>query len=326
MRILITGLSGFAGKHLIEFLAGTGKHEFLGLDLNCSAGDLVIGDSKLIEEKADLLDRSKVEKIISDFKPQQIYHLAAQSSVSRSWKDPIGTFSINVLGGINILDSVRSAVPDAGILIICTAEEYGEIEDGRAIKETDKIHPNNPYAISKSAMDFTSMVYHKAYNLNIMVSRSFNHIGPGQSEGFVCSDFARQIALIEAGEQEPEILVGNLDSRRDFLDVRDVIRAYWHIMNKGKPGQVYNVCSGKPVKISKLLEILLSFSKISGIKVKRDNDKFRPIDIGTIFGDNSRLVSDTDWKVIYSLEQSLGDALDWWRKKVTGLSGEKTGR
>ncbi|MCK5566644.1 MAG: GDP-mannose 4,6-dehydratase, partial [Actinomycetia bacterium] len=125
MRILITGLSGFAGKHLVEFLSGTGKHEFLGLDLNCSAGDLEIGDSKLKEEKADLLDRNKVEKIISDFKPQQIYHLAAQSSVSRSWKDPIGTFSINVLGGINILDSVRSSVPEARVLIICTAEEYG---------------------------------------------------------------------------------------------------------------------------------------------------------------------------------------------------------
>ena len=324
MRILITGLSGFAGKHLMEFLAGTGKHEFLGLDLKCSAGDLEIRGSSLIEEKADLLDHGKVEKIIFGFKPQQIYHLAAQSSVSHSWKDPVGTFSINVLGGINILDSARSSAPDARILIICTAEEYGEIEDGRAIKETDKICPNNPYAISKSAMDFTSMVYHKAYDLNIMVTRSFNHIGPGQSEGFVCSDFARQIALIEAGEQEPEILVGNLDSRRDFLDVRDVISAYWHIMNKGKPGQVYNVCSGKPVKISKLLEILLSLSKISGIKVKRDNDKFRPIDIGTIFGDNTRLVSDTDWKAIYSLEQSLRDALYYWRIRVTDPSWKKT--
>lgn len=317
MRILITGLSGFAGKHLIEFLAGTGKHEFLGLDLKCSAGDLEIGDCKLVEEKADLLDRDKVKKIISGFKPQQIYHLAAQSSVSHSWKDPIGTFSINVLGGINILDGMRSSVPDARVLIICTAEEYGEIEDGKAIKETDKIYPNNPYAISKSAMDFTSMVYHKAYDLNIMVSRSFNHIGPGQSEGFVCSDFARQIALIEAGEQEPEIMVGNLDSRRDFLDVKDVIRAYWHIMNKGKPGQVYNVCSGKPVKILKLLEILLSLSKVNGIGIKKDKSKFRPIDIGTIFGDNSRLVGDTDWKVIYSLDKSLNDTLDYWRKKVT---------
>jgi len=324
LRILITGLSGFAGKHLIEFLAGTGRHEFLGLDLNCSAGDLEIGDSGLKEEKADLLDLSKVEKIISDFKPQQIYHLAAQSSVSRSWKDPIGTFSTNVLGGINILDSVRSSVSGARTLIVCTAEEYGEIEGGMAIKETDKIYPNNPYAISKSAMDFTAMVYHRAYNLNIMVSRSFNHIGPGQSEGFVCSDFARQIALIEAGEQEPEILVGNLDSRRDFLDVRDVVRAYWHIMDKGRPGQAYNVCSGKPVRISKLLEMLLSLSKISGIKVKRDDDKFRPIDIGTIFGDNARLVSDTEWKAIYSLERSLGDALDWWRERVADLLEKKT--
>lgn len=324
MRILITGLSGFAGRHLIEFLASGGTHEFLGIDLACSAGNMEIGDSKLIEEKADLLDRSKVERIISDFKPQQIYHLAAQSSVSRSWRDPINTFGINVFGGINILESARSSAPDARILVICTAEEYGEIEDGRAIKETDKIYPENPYAISKSAMDFTSMVYHRAYGLNIMVSRSFNHIGPGQSEGFVCSDFARQIALIEAGKQEPEVMVGNLDSGRDFLDVRDVARAYWHIMNKGRAGQAYNVCSGRPVRISRLLEILLSLSRVSGIKIKKDMDKFRPIDIQTVFGDNTRLVSGTGWKAEYSLERSLKDALDWWRVKVAGPSRSKS--
>ncbi|MCJ7665868.1 MAG: GDP-mannose 4,6-dehydratase [Actinobacteria bacterium] len=326
MRILITGLSGFAGRHLIEFLASGGEHEFLGIDLACGAGSLEIGDCKLIEEKADLLDRNKVESIISEFKPQQIYHLAAQSSVSRSWKDPINTFSINVFGGINILESARSSVPDARIIVICTAEEYGELEDGRAIKETDKIYPENPYAISKSAMDFTSMVYHRAYGMNIMVSRSFNHIGPGQSEGFVCSDFARQIALIEAGRQEPEIMVGNLDSSRDFLDVRDVTRAYWHIMERGRPGQAYNVCSGSSVKISRLLEILLSLSKVSGIGVKKDMDKFRPIDIKTVFGDNARLVSDTGWKAEYSLEKSLEDALDWWRMKVEDPSGSKSRR
>ncbi len=324
MRILITGLSGFAGRHLIEFLASGEIHEFLGIDLACSAGNLKIGDSKLIEEKADLLDRSKVEKIISEFKPQHIYHLAAQSSVSRSWKDPINTFGINVFGGINILESAKSSAPGARILVICTAEEYGEIEDGRAIKETDKIYPENPYAISKSAMDFTSMVYQRAYGLNIMVSRSFNHIGPGQSEGFVCSDFARQIALIEAGKQEPEVMVGNLDSERDFLDVRDVARAYWHIMNKGQAGQAYNVCSGKPVKISRLLEILLSLSRVSGIKVKKDMDKFRPIDIQTVFGDNTRLVSGTGWKAEYSLKRSLKDALDYWRAKVADPSVGKS--
>jgi len=324
LRVLITGLSGFAGKHLIEFLASGGTHEFLGIDLACSAGSLEIGDCKLTEEKADLLDRNKIEKIISEFKPEQIYHLAAQSSVSRSWKDPINTFSTNVFGGINILESAKSSVPDARILVICTAEEYGEIEDGRAIKETDKIHPENPYAISKSAMDFTSMVYHRAYGLNIMVSRSFNHIGPGQSEGFVCSDFARQIALIEAGKQEPEVMVGNLDSGRDFLDVRDVARAYWHIMNKGRAGQVYNVCSGKPVKISRLLEILLSLSRVSGIKVKKDMDKFRPIDIQTVFGDNTRLVSGTGWKAEYSLKRSLKDTLDYWRENVAGPPEDKS--
>ncbi len=316
MRILITGHSGFAGKHLIEYLSRGESHVFFGIDLKkCSTGP-DIGDSELIEQRADLTDRAAAGEIIRKFKPDQIYHLAAQSSVSRSWKDPIGTFRSNVFGGINLLESIKETNPGTGMLVICTAEEYGEIRDGRAIIESDKIYPENPYAVSKSAMDFISTMYHKAYSLNIMVARSFNHIGPGQSEGFVCSDFARQIALIEAGRQKPVISVGNLGSSRDFLDIRDAAKAYWHIMNRGKPGDVYNVCSGKAVRISALLDMLISLSTTGDIKVSIDKDKSRPIDIAEIFGDNSKLISATGWQPEYMLETSLGDSLDWWRKKI----------
>lgn len=323
MRILITGHSGFAGKHLIEYLSRDENHVFFGVDLKkCSTG-LDIGDSELSEQRADLTDRKAAGEIIRKFKPDQIYHLAAQSSVSRSWKDPVDTFRSNVFGGINLLESLRETSPGTDMLVICTAEEYGEIKDGRAIIESDKIYPENPYAVSKSAMDFISTMYHRAYGLNIMVARSFNHIGPGQSEGFVCSDFARQISLIEAGRQEPVISVGNLGSSRDFLDIRDAAKAYWHIMNRGKPGDVYNVCSGKAVKISALLDMLISLSSTGNIEVRVDKDKSRPIDIAEIFGDNSKLISATGWQPEYILEASLSDTLDWWREKIDTRKGNQ---
>ncbi len=321
MRILITGYSGFAGKHLIEYLSSDKNHVFFGVDLKKAITGPDIGDSELIEQRADLSDKKEAGKIIRKFKPDQIYHLAAQSSVSYSWKDPVGTFRSNVFGGINLLESIREASPGTGMLVICTAEEYGEIKDGRAIIESDKIYPENPYAVSKTAMDFISTIYHRAYGLNIMVARSFNHIGPGQSEGFVCSDFARQISLIEAGLQKPVIHVGNLGSSRDFLDVRDVTRAYWHIMNKGNPGDVYNVCSGRSVMISALLDMLISLSSEDNIEVRVDKNKSRPIDIAEIFGDNSKLVAATGWQPEYRLETSLSDTLDWWREKTNKRKG-----
>lgn len=321
MRILITGHSGFAGKHLIEYLSRDKSNVFFGVDLKKTSTRPNIGDSEFVEQKTDLSDKKEAGGIIRKFKPDQIYHLAAQSSVSYSWKDPVGTFRSNVFGGVNLLESIREISPGTSMLVICTAEEYGGKKDGRAIIESDRICPENPYAVSKTAMDFMSTIYHRAYGLNILVARSFNHIGPGQSEGFVCSDFARQISLIEEGLQKPVIHVGNLRSSRDFLDVRDVVRAYWHIMNKGKPGDVYNVCSGRPVMISVLLDMLISLSLEDKIEVRIDKDKSRPIDVAEIFGDNNKLVSATGWKPEYMLETSLSDALDWWREKINTRKG-----
>ena len=323
MRILITGFSGFAGKHLIEYLSLEGKHNFFGVDLHKCTKDLNIGDSKLSEEIADLTDSKEVNKLIKGCKPAHIYHLAAQSSVKRSWDDPISTFRTNVFSGTNLLESIRVYSPDTSMLVVCTAEAYGEKPEGSAIKETDRIYPENPYAVSKAAMDFTADIYYKAYGLKVMVARSFNHIGPGQSEGFVCSDFARQVALIEAGKQAPVIMVGNLDSSRDFLDVRDVAKAYCYIMNRGKPGEAYNVCSGKPVKVFTLLEMLISLSNRENIEVKLDKDKFRPIEIPTIFGDNTRLTTAIGWQQEYGLKDSLKDSLDWWREKINSEKGNE---
>lgn len=317
MRILITGIAGFAGRHLTAYLTTEDNHEILGIDLNFKNfnSDNYSGKIELLE--ADLTDRQRIFSIIKKFKPQQVYHLAAQSSVSYSWENPVETFRINVFGGINILEGLKNFCPCCKILMVCTAEEYGEIDnEDKAIDENFRIYPQNPYAISKSALDFFSSVYYGAYKLPVYISRSFNHIGPGQSERFVVSDFARQIALIENGSQHPVISAGNLQSQRDFLDVRDAVKAYNYIINKGSEGQVYNVCSGQKQKISDLLDILVSLSTRSDIKVKVDRSKLRAIDVKIMYGDNSKLKARTGWASEYSIKTSLKDTLNYWRQNA----------
>lgn len=317
MKVLITGAAGFVGKHLLGYLKKEGDHEILGIDLsfkNFGPGGS-LDNMEVLE--ADLTEKESVFNIIKEFKPNQVYHLAAQSSVSYSWENPVETFRINVFSGINIMEGLRLFCPSCRILVVCTAEEYGETNDvHEAIDENFKIYPQNPYAISKSAIDFFSSVYHNAYKLPVFISRSFNHIGPGQSEKFVCSDFARQIALIENGLKDPVINVGNLKSQRDFLDVRDAVSAYFHIVNRGKEGEIYNVCSGSKYKISNLLDMLVSLSTRQDIKVSIDRSKFRAIDVEAIYGNNSKLKDHTGWKSRYSIKMSLKDTLDYWRKNV----------
>jgi len=317
LRILVTGIAGFAGRHLTAYLAEKGNHEILGIDLNFKNFNSSGYFSKIKISETDLTDRESVLNIVKKFKPQQIYHLAAQSSVSYSWENPIETFRINVFGGINILEGLKLFCPGCRILMACTAEEYGEIDnEHKSIDENFKIYPQNPYAVSKAALDFFSSVYYSAYKIPVFISRSFNHIGPGQSEKFACSDFARQIALIESGRQDPVIRAGNLESQRDFMDVRDAVRAYYYIINNGNEGQIYNVCSGRKRKISDLLEILLSMAKRSDIKVKIDRSRFRAIDVRIFYGDNSKLKAHTGWSPGYSIRTSLKETLDYWRENV----------
>lgn len=317
MRILITGITGFVGRHLARYLIKEDKNEILGLGLRVKDFDIGSPSGQIEVLGVDIKDREDIENVIEKFKPQQIYHLAAQSSVSYSWENPIETFNINVFGGINILESLKKYCPTCKTLIVCTAEEYGESEiKDEAISEDFKIYPSNPYAISKSALDFFSTTYHRAYNLPIFVSRSFNHIGPGQSERFVCSDFAKQIAIMEKDRSSSTLKVGNIEAIRDFLDVRDVVKAYNYIVNRGKVGEVYNVCSGKKYKISELLKILISLSSRDDIRVEIDKNRFRPVDIDIMYGDNSKLRSHTGWEPEYKIETSLRDTLDYWRNIV----------
>jgi GDP-4-dehydro-6-deoxy-D-mannose reductase len=318
LKVLVTGIGGFVGRHLVSYLMGDEDCSITGVDRDFKNSDFTGSSFQKLELiEADLTNEDSVFDIIKKVKPDQIYHLAAQSSVSYSWEKPVETFRVNVFGGINILEGIRTFCPESRVIMVCTAEEYGEPEDGgKAIDEKHRIYPQNPYAISKSAMDFFSSVYYKAYRLPVFITRSFNHIGTGQSEKFVISDFARQIALIEQGDSLPEIKVGNIEVCRDFMDVRDVVKAYYYIINKGKPGEVYNVCSGEKKKVSSLLDILISMSRVKKIKVKTDRSKFRAIDVGIMYGDNSKLKAHTDWVPDYSIEQSLKDVLEYWREKV----------
>jgi GDP-4-dehydro-6-deoxy-D-mannose reductase len=355
LRTLITGACGFVGQHLLKLLidnkcgrandgsaAGRqdGQEHLLGLDLRQNeAGNISIfpGSTRVLTDtlksaaaqdkagfkfeylQADLTDRERVNEVISFFKPDRIYHLAGQASVKYSWANPVETFQTNVFGGIYLLEALKKYCPNCKMLIVCTAEEYGEAENGNteAIREGFNINPSNPYAISKASLDFFASTYQKVNNLNIYISRSFNHIGPGQSENFVTSDFARQIAEIEAGIRQPVMHVGNIDVYRDFLDVRDVVRAYECIIQKGRPGQAYNVCSGKKRKISEILDILIGLSTQKNISIKVDDIKLRPIDLKVIYGDNSKLKQETGWVPVIDIDRSLIDILNWWRERST---------
>ncbi|MDD3776874.1 MAG: GDP-mannose 4,6-dehydratase [Actinomycetota bacterium] len=310
MNIIITGAAGFVGRHLARLLLSR-NHSIVGIDINQDHG---LG---FPIQGVDLTKQQQVDQLIKQVKPEGIFHLAAQASVSYSWQNPVDTFRTNVFGGINLLDSVKKFSPGARVLMVCTAEEYGQPPCHQAIDEQFPLNPQNPYAISKAALDFFALTYSQAYQLQVLVTRSFNHIGPGQSDRFVCSDFARQIACIEQGCADPVIKVGNLEAYRDFLDVRDVAAAYSVILAQGRQGEPYNVCSGQKIKIAEILNILIGLSSArQDIKVEIDPNKFRPIDIPSIYGDNRKLKQDTGWQPQYDLITSLSDTLNWWREKV----------
>lgn len=354
MKTLITGVCGFVGQHLLKFLTdnkcrpessvcAAGRQDrpehIVGIDLKEKWDrriDIFAGSGPFFTDtvkspsvpqnensfkfeyiQADLTDKNRVDEVISFFKPDRIYHLAAQASVKYSWANPVETFQTNVFGGIYLLEALKIHCPDCKMLIACTAEEYGKVENGSSepIKEDFKIGPSNPYAISKAALDFFASVFQKINNLNIFISRSFNHIGPGQSDNFVAADFAKQIAEIEKGLRQPILYVGNIDVYRDFLDVRDVVRAYDCIVQKGGPGQAYNVCSGKKRKISEILDILIKLSSNKNISIKVDDTKLRPIDFNLIYGDNSKLRQETGWEPLIDIARSLNDILNWWRER-----------
>jgi len=273
-------------------------------------------DPRLRLRYADLRDPENVQALVGEVQPDYIFHLAAQSFVPTSFADPWDTLENNIRAELNLLEAVRRSGRTVGFLVIGSNEEYGAPEPEELPQtEENPLRPNNPYAVSKVAQDFLGLQYHLAYGLPVVRVRPFNHTGPGQSPRFVVPAFASQIARIEAGLQEPVMKVGNLDAARDFTDVRDIVRAYYLAATRGEPGEVYNLASGRPQSVRGLLEILLSYARVE-IKVERDPDRYRPVDVPVVYGSAEKFHRLTGWAPQIPFEQTLRDVLEYWREQV----------
>ncbi len=315
-RALITGITGFAGSHLAQLLLSRG-YEVWGTARPRSKTDHIENiRPKIHLEDADLVDSHSLYTIVNKIKPEYIFHLAAQSFVPTSWASPAATLQVNIIGSANLFEAVRQAGLNSVIQIACSSEEYGLVHsDELPITENNPLRPQSPYAVSKVAMDYLGYQYYCSYKMNIIRTRGFNHTGPRRGETFATSNFAKQIALIEKKKQEPVIYVGNIDASRDWTDVRDMVSGYLLAVQKGKPGEVYNICTGKGVVIKDMLQILLNLSEIK-VEIKPDANRMRPSDVPVLVGDNSKFVKQTGWKPKIPFEQTMADLLNYWRERV----------
>ena len=321
MKILITGITGFAGSHLADFII---KEKLGEIHAVRRWRSLTENIDHLIEKidlyECDLRDAFSVRDLIDRIRPDRIFHLAAQSFVPTSWTAPTESLSTNILGQLNIFEAVRKIGINPLIQIACSSEEYGMVyPDEIPIKETNPLRPLSPYAVSKVGQDMLGYQYFKSYGMKIIRTRGFNHTGPRRAPVFVCSDFAKQIVDIEFKKREPVMSVGNLDARRDFTDVRDTVVGYWLALEKGEPGEVYNICSGKDHRINDVLDKLFQLTDMD-IDVCQDPDKMRPSDVPILKGDNSKFTRKTGWKTTIPFEKTLEDLMDYWRRKNNSKS------
>jgi len=315
-KVLITGITGFAGSHLADYLLDLG-HEVYGIVRWRSRTDNIehIKD-KLKLVNADIKDGYSLQRVFGETKPGYCFHLASQSFVLESWNSPLETLSINVLGTCNILEAIRLKCPECITLIAGSSEEYGLVYDNELpIKEDNPLRPMSPYGVSKVATDKLGILYYMSYNLPVIVTRAFNHTGPRRGEVFVTSTFAKQIAEIENFKKPPVIKVGNLEAKRDWTDVRDVVKAYWLAITKGKYGEIYNICSGNAIRVADMLDILLNYSN-KCTTIEKDESRMRPSDVPLLVGDYSKFKNLTGWKPEIPFEKTLKDLLDYWREKV----------
>jgi GDP-4-dehydro-6-deoxy-D-mannose reductase len=317
-KILITGASGFVGGYLLDNLSKQSENKIFGtyfsddsfVELKKNYPQLNNGQFL----KVDLNDKENVFKLIEQVKPDVIYHLAAFSSPWDSFRNPVETINNNINGQINLFEAVRaSSLLDTKILVVSSADIYGVVDKKHLpIDEETPLNPTSPYAVSKIAQDYLGLQYFFSYNLKIIRVRPFNHVGPKQTDKFVISAFAKKIIEVEKSGKPGVISVGNLDARRDFTDVRDMVKAYQMIIEKGAAGEVYNIGSGKSYKIADVLEKMLALTTAK-IEVKNDLDLNRPADNPELLCDASKFIQLTGWKSEIPLEKTLKDTLDYWR-------------
>ncbi|MEE9240295.1 MAG: GDP-mannose 4,6-dehydratase [bacterium] len=316
-RVLITGITGFAGSHLVDYLLTLEDVEIFGMRRWRSRTEHIdhLTDRVQIVE-CDLRDQISVNRVIAEVQPDKIFHLAAQSFVPTSWSAPEESLHTNIIGTLHILEGVRQAGIDPWIQVAGSSEEYGLVHpDEVPIKETNPLRPLSPYAVSKVGTDLLAYQYFQSFGMKLVRTRAFNHTGPRRGDVFVCSNFAKQIVEAEKGKREPIIRVGNLEAQRDFTDVRDMVKAYWLSLKHCEPGEVYNISSGTTRKISGVLNMLLSWSKTE-IEIEEDPERLRPSDVPILLGDFSKFRQATGWKTEISFEQTLQDILEYWRERV----------
>lgn len=311
-KALIIGGAGFVGSYLANELMK--NHAMAVYVTKLPHEELEIDGAQIYN--LNILDRDEIVSLLYQIRPDYIIHLAAQSSVSVAWKNPGLTVDVNIKGSLNVMDAARELFYKPNILMIGSGEEYGHIKAEEVpIKENNHLRPGNIYAATKACQNMISNIYAQAYNMNIMMVRAFNHIGPCQSPIFVVSDFCKQIVEIEKGKKEPVMYVGNLAAKRDFTDVRDVVRAYALLVQKGRAGETYNVGSGHAYAISEILDMIISFSTVD-IRIEIDSNKIRPVDVPIIEADITKLNQATGWRPIIPIQQTIQDTLDYWRIRV----------
>ncbi len=311
MNALVIGGGGFVGPYLVRHLTDDLGYE---VTVTKTVKETLTMDNATVRN-LDILDMEQIRTLLEEEKADYLFHLAAQSSVAYSWKNPTLTVDVNIKGCINLLEAIRLVDKKPRVLLIGSGEEYGHIKkDECPIIEDNVVRPGNIYAATKSCQNMLGRIYSDAYNLDIMMVRAFNHIGPNQTPMFVVADFCKQVADIEKGKQEPVINVGNLSAKRDFTDVRDVVKAYAKLVAGGKRGETYNVGTGHAVAIQDILNKIISMSD-KDIEVKVDPGKLRPVDVPIIEPDISKIKREVGWEPLIPLEQTLRETLEHWRKE-----------
>ena len=297
--MLVTGATGFAGRHLAERCRAEGA-EVTGIG----------------SRDADLTDAEEADRTIREAAPERVFHLAAQASVAESWREPAATLDANLSTTFNVLDAVRRHAPGARVLVAGSSEVYGPVPaDRQPVTEDEPPRPQNPYAVSKAAADVLAGFFADAHGLDVIRTRAFNHAGPGQDQFYVVASFSRQIATAEAeGRESVEVLTGNLETRRDFTDVRDVARAYWLALDRA-PAGVYNVCSGEAVAAGNILSGLAGMARVR-VEQRTDPDRVRTNEVMEIRGSHDRLTAATGWRPEIPFERTLAEALDDWRSRL----------
>lgn len=314
MRVFVTGATGFAGSWLVDSLLADGD-EVWAMTRKAAGHDAFFGRPNIHRVCADLLDTEAVTKGICDAKPDIIYHLAGQPYPGRSWDIPHETFSLNVSGVATVLDAAVEAGKPR-VVVVTSADIYGKVRAQQLpLTEKSKPKPRHPYGVSKMAAGELVRVYAQRYDLPVVEARPFNHIGPRQSLGFVVPDFASQVVSIRLGVKEPHMMVGNLSAERDFTDVRDVVQAYRNVAEHGRPGKAYLICSGQPVSIQTILNILLEINGIDP-RVEYDPARMRPSDVPVLYGSFARLREETRWSPQYHLRDTLKDVVIEWEAKI----------